>query len=97
VRRTPVTHRADRSWADREPLPTNMAVRITELVAWLALQGTKGTTSASMLVYGIVGATSTKTLYNVVSAARAALGADASAASRLISDRSNGVYRLAEE
>ena len=80
-----------------ESLPTNMAVRITELVAWLALQGTKGTTSASMLDHGIVGATSTKTLYNMVSAARAALGTDASGASRLIADRSTGIYRLADE
>ena len=80
-----------------EPLPSNMAVRITELVAWLALQGTKGTTSASMLDHGIVGATSTKTLYNVVSAARAALGTDASGASRLITDRSTGTYRLSDE
>ena len=80
-----------------EPLPSNMAVRITELVAWLALQGSKGTTSASMLDHGIVGATSTKTLYNVVSAARAALGTDASGASRLIADRSTGIYRLADE
>ncbi|HVA05747.1 MAG TPA: hypothetical protein VNG12_03295 [Acidimicrobiales bacterium] len=80
-----------------EPLPTNMAVRITELVAWIALQGTKGTTSASMLDHGIVGATSTKTLYNMVSAARAALGTDASGASRLIADRSKGVYCLADE
>ena len=80
-----------------EPLPSNMAVRITELVAWLALQGTKGTTSASMLDHGIVGATSTKTLYNVISAARAALGTDASGASRLIADRSTGIYRLADE
>ena len=80
-----------------EPLPSNMAVRITELVAWLALQGTKGTTSASMLDHGIVGATSTKTLYNVVSAARAALGTDAIGASRLIADRSTGIYRLADE
>jgi hypothetical protein len=80
-----------------EPLPTNMAVRITELVAWIALQGTKGTTSASMLDHGIVGATSTKTLYNMVSAARAALGTDASGASRLIADRSTGVYRLSDE
>jgi hypothetical protein len=80
-----------------EPLPSNMAVRITELVAWLALQGTKGTTSASMLDHGIVGATSAKTLYNVVSAARAALGTDASGASRLIADRSTGTYRLADD
>ena len=80
-----------------EPLPSNMAVRITELVAWMALQGTKGTTSASMLDHGIVGATSTKTLYNVISAARAALGTDASGASRLITDRSTGIYRLADE
>jgi hypothetical protein len=80
-----------------EPLPSNMAVRITELVAWLALQGTKGTTSASMLDHGIVGATSTKTLYNVVSAARAALGTDAGGASRLIADRSTGIYRLADD
>ena len=80
-----------------EPLPTSMAVRITELVAWLALQGVKGTTSASMLDHGIVGATSTKTLYNVVSAARRALGTDASGASRLVADRSRGVYRLADE
>ena len=63
-----------------EPLPTNKAVRITELVAWMGLQGAKGTTSASMLDHGIVGATSTKTLYNMVSAARAALGTDASGA-----------------
>jgi hypothetical protein len=80
-----------------KPLPTNMAVRITELVAWLALQGTKGSTSASMLDHGIAGATSTKTLYNIVSAARAALGTDAVAASRLIADRSTGVYRLADD
>ena len=80
-----------------EPLPSNMAVRITELVAWLALQGTKGTTSASMLDHGIAGATSTKTLYNVVSAARAALGTDASGASRLITDRSTGIYHLADD
>ncbi len=80
-----------------EPLPTNMAARITELVAWIALQGTKGTTSASMLDHGIVGATSTKTLYNMVSAARAALGTDASGASRLIADRSTGVYRLGND
>ena len=80
-----------------EPLPSNMAVRITELVAWMALQGTKGTTSASMLDHGIVGATSTKTLYNVISAARAALGTDASGASRLIADRSTGTYRLADD
>jgi hypothetical protein len=80
-----------------EPLPTSMAARITELVAWIALQGTKGTTSASMLDHGIVGATSTKTLYNMVSAARAALGTDASGASRLIADRSTGVYRLADD
>jgi hypothetical protein len=80
-----------------EPLPSNMAVRITELLAWLALQGTKGTTSASMLDHGIVGATSTKTLYNVISAARAALGTDASGASRLIADRSTGTYRLADD
>ena len=79
------------------PLPTSKAVRITELVAWLALQGTKGSTSASMLDHGIVGATSTKTLYNMVSAARTALGTDASGASRLIADRSTGVYRLAED
>jgi hypothetical protein len=32
-----------------------MVVRITELVAWLALQGAKGATSASMLDRGIVG------------------------------------------
>ena len=74
-----------------------MALRITELVAWLALQGTKGSTSASMMDHGIAGATSTKTLYNVVSAARAALGTDASGASRLIVDRSSGIYRLADE
>jgi hypothetical protein len=80
-----------------EPLPTNMAVRITELVAWIALQGTKGTTSASMLDHGIVGATSTKTLYNMVSAARAALGTDVNGTSRLIADRGTGVYRLADE
>jgi hypothetical protein len=80
-----------------EPLPSNMAVRITELVAWLALQGTKGTTSAAMLDHGIVGAVSTKTLYNVVSAARAALGTDASGASRLITDRSTGTYRLTDD
>jgi hypothetical protein len=80
-----------------EPLPSNMAVRITELVAWLALQGTKGTTSASMLDHGIVGATSAKTLYNVVSAARAALDTDASGASRLITDRSTGTYRLTDD
>ena len=80
-----------------EPLPSNMAVRITELVAWLALQGTKGTTSASMLDHGIVGATSTKTLYNVVSAARSALGTDAIGASRLIADRRTGTYRLADD
>ena len=80
-----------------EPLPSNMAVRITELVAWLALQGTRGTTSASMLDHGIVGATSTKTLYNMVSAARVALGTDASGASRLITDRSTGTYRLADD
>jgi hypothetical protein len=79
------------------PLPTSKAVRITELVAWLGLQGTKGSTSASMLDHGIVGATSTKTLYNMVSAARTALGTDASGVSRLIADRSTGVYRLAED
>ncbi len=79
------------------PLPTNKAVRITELVAWLALQGPKGTTAASMLDHGIVGATSTKTLYNMVSAARAALGTDASGGSRLIADRGTGVYRLADD
>ena len=50
-----------------------------------------------MLDHGIVGATSTKTLYNMVSAARTALGTDASGASRLIADRSTGVYRLAED
>jgi hypothetical protein len=80
-----------------EPLPSNMAVRITELVAWLALQGAKGSTSASMLDHGIVGAASTKTLYNIVSAARAALGTDASGASRLVTDRSTGIYRLEDE
>jgi hypothetical protein len=80
-----------------ETLPTNMAVRITELVAWLALQGAKGATSASMLDRGIVGAMSAKTLYNMVSAARAALGTDVNGASLLIADRSTGVYRLADE
>lgn len=80
-----------------EALPSNIALRITELVAWLALQGTKGTTSASMPDHGIAGATSTKTLYNVVSAARAALGTDASGVSRLIVERSSGIYRLADE
>jgi hypothetical protein len=80
-----------------KPLPTNMAVRITELVGWLALQGPKGTTASSMLDHGIVGATSTKTLYNMVSAARAALGTDVSGRSRLIADRSTGVYRLADD
>jgi hypothetical protein len=50
-----------------------------------------------MLEHGIVGATSTKTLYNIVSAARAALGTDAAGASRLIADRSTGVYRLTDE
>jgi hypothetical protein len=79
------------------PLPTSKAVRITELVAWLGLQGARGSTSASMLDHGIVGATSTKTLYNMVSAARTALGTDSSGASRLIADRSTGVYRLAED
>jgi len=80
-----------------KPLPTNKAVRITELVAWLALQGTRGTTSAGMLDHGIAGATSTKTLYNIVSDARAALGTDGRGASRLIFDRSIGVYRLAAD
>jgi LysM domain len=80
-----------------KPLPSNMAVRITELVSWLALQGSKGTTSAAMLDHGIVGATSTKTLYNMVSAARGALGTDGNGAPRLITDRSTGVYRLADE
>ena len=79
------------------PLPTSKAVRIIELVAWLGLQGARGSTSASMLDHGIVGATSTKTLYNIVSAARTALGTDASGASRLIADRGTGVYRLAED
>lgn len=80
-----------------EPLPSSMAVRITELVAWLALQGDKGTTSASMLDHGIAGASSTKTLYNVISAARAALGTDRNGASRLITDRSTGTYRLTSD
>jgi hypothetical protein len=74
-----------------------MVVRITELVAWLALQGAKGATSASMLDRGIVGAMSAKTLYNMVSADRAALGTDVNGASLLIADRSTGVYRLSDE
>ena len=79
------------------PLSSNMVVRITELVAWVALQGQKGTTAASMVDHGIVGATATKTVYNMVSAARAALGVDASGAPLLITDRSTGTYRLSEE
>jgi hypothetical protein len=80
-----------------KPLPTNKAVRITELVAWLALQGNKGTTSAGMLDLGIAGATSIKTLYNIVSDARVALGTDGGGASRLTFDRRTGVYRLADD
>jgi len=73
-----------------QPLPTSLAVRVTELVAWVALQGQKGTTSAAMLDLGIVGATATKTLYNMVSAARLALGTDASGVPLLISERATG-------
>jgi DNA-binding SARP family transcriptional activator len=79
------------------PLSSNMVVRITELVAWVALQGEKGTTAASMVDHGIVGATATKTVYNMVSAARAALGVDASGAPLLSTDRSTGTYRLSDE
>ena len=80
-----------------KPLPTNKAVRITELVAWLALQGNK-----RHHLGGDVGPRHrrrhvTKTLYNMVSDARAAFGTDASGASRLIFDRSTGVYRLADD
>ena len=74
-----------------------MAVGITELVAWLALQGAKGATSASMLDRAIVGAMSAKSLYNMVSAARAVLGTAVNGSSLLIADRSTGVYRLSDE
>ncbi len=77
-----------------EPLPSNMGVRITELVAWLALHGSKGTTAEAILDHGIAGATATKTVYNVVSAARAALGVDATGSPRMITERSTGIYRL---
>ena len=80
-----------------KPLSSNMAVRITELVAWLALHGSKGTTAESILDHGIAGATAIKTVYNMVSAARAALGVDATGSPRMITERSTGIYRLGEE
>lgn len=66
-------------------------------MAWVALQGQKGTTSAVMLDLGIVGATATKTLYNMVSAARLALGTDAMGVSLLMSERGTGIYRMSDE
>ncbi len=78
-------------------LPNDKAVRITELIAWIALQGDSGTTSAAMLEHGIAGATASKTLYNMISAARNALGTDSSGARRLVRDTSTGVYRLSAE
>jgi hypothetical protein len=80
-----------------KPLSSNMAVRITELVAWVALHGFKGTTAESILDHGIAGATTIKTVYNMVSAARAALGVDATGSPRMITERSTGIYRLTEE
>jgi hypothetical protein len=80
-----------------KPLSSNMAVRITELVAWVALHGSKGTTAESILDHGIAGATTIKTVYNMVSAARAALGVDATGSPRMITERSTGIYRLTEE
>ena len=80
-----------------KPLSSNMAVRITELVAWVALHGSKGTTAESILDHGIAGATTIKTVYNMVSAARAALGVDATGSPRMITERSTGIYRLGEE
>jgi DNA-binding SARP family transcriptional activator len=78
-------------------LPTDKTVRITELVAWIALHGEKGTTSGSMLDHGIAGATATKTIYNMVSAARKALGTDASGSQRLALDAGTGLYRVSAE
>jgi DNA-binding SARP family transcriptional activator len=78
-------------------LPNDKSVRITELIAWIALQGDSGTTSAAMLEHGIAGATASKTLYNMISAARTALGTDSSGARRLVRDTSTGVYRLSAE
>jgi hypothetical protein len=78
-------------------LPNDKSVRITELIAWIALQGESGTTGAAMLEHSIAGATASKTLYNMISAARNALGTDSSGARRLMRDTSTGVYRLSVE
>jgi DNA-binding SARP family transcriptional activator len=78
-------------------LPSDKTVRITELIAWIALQGDSGTTSEAMLDHGIAGATASKTLYNIISAARKALGTDSSGARRLVRDTSTGIYRLSAD
>jgi DNA-binding SARP family transcriptional activator len=78
-------------------MPSDKTVRITELIAWIALQGDSGTTSAAMLEHGIAGATASKTLYNIISAARNVLGTDSSGARRLVRDASTGIYRLSPE
>lgn len=80
-----------------KPLPTDKRVRITELVAWLALHGQRGSSSADILDYGIAGATAAKTVYNMISAARTALGDDADGVPRLQMDRSTGLYRVSPD
>jgi DNA-binding SARP family transcriptional activator len=79
------------------PLPRDRLVRITELVAWIAIHGDRGTTVSAMLDHGIAGAASEKTIYNIVSAARRALGEGPEGSPRLVTDRSTGVYRVSEE
>ena len=79
------------------PLPSDRVVRITELVAWVAIHGERGTTGAAIIDHGIAGAGSEKTIYNIVSAARSALGDDASGSPRLVTDRSTGLYRVSGE
>jgi hypothetical protein len=78
-------------------MPNDKTVRITELIAWIALAGDNGTTSTAMIDNGIAGATASKTLYNIISAARNALGTDSSGARRLMRDTSTGIYRLSPE
>ena len=77
-----------------KPLPSDKAVRATELIAWLGLRGATGATSATIMDKRIAGAGSPKTVYNIVSAARAALGETASGEPRMVVDRTTGSYRV---
>jgi DNA-binding SARP family transcriptional activator len=83
----------------RDPLPPNRARRAVELVAYLALHGTDEVTS-DRLRTRVLGSSdadaASKTLFNIATAARRALGTDAAGVPLLPPGSRTGHYRVTE-